>query len=107
MNELSCWNNKKQMKLNTEKSKYMIFNFSKNHKFSTRLNLEGDVIQQVHEVKLLGLVLRDDLSLKSNSNHLIKRADSRMIILKNLFKFNIPISDLIVIYTLYIRSVLE
>ena len=30
-----------------------------------------------------------------------------MIILRNLFKFNIPIGDLILIYTLYIRSVLE
>ena len=30
-----------------------------------------------------------------------------MIILKNLFQFNVPISDLILIYTLYIRSVLE
>ena len=107
LDELSCWTNKKQMKLNTDKSKYMIFNFSKNYKFNTRLNLEGDVLQQVHEVKLLGLVLRDDLSWKSNSNYLIKRAYSRMIIIKNLFKFNVPISDLVLIYTLYIRSVLE
>ena len=30
-----------------------------------------------------------------------------MIIIKNLFKFNVPISDLVLIYTLYIRSVLE
>ena len=107
LNELSSWTNQKQMKLNTEKSKYMIFNFSKNYTFNTRLNIEGEILQQVQEVKLLGLVLREDLSWKSNTNSLIKRAYTRMIILRNLFKFNIPIGDLILIYTLYIRSVLE
>ena len=30
-----------------------------------------------------------------------------MIILKNLYSFGVPISDLVEIYTLYIRSVLE
>ena len=97
LNELSSWTNQKQMKLNTEKSKYMIFNFSKKYSFNTRLNIEGEILQQVQEVKLLGLVLKEDLSWKSNTNSLIKRAYTRMIILRNLFKFNIPIGDLILI----------
>ena len=107
LDELSRWTANKQMKLNTKKSKYMIFNFSKNNTFNCRLNLEGDVLDQVHEVRLLGLVLRDDLSWKSNTNSLVKRAYSRMIILKNLFQFAVSLSDLVHIYTLYIRSVLE
>ena len=61
----------------------------------------------MQETKLLGLVLRDDLSWKSNTAELIKRAYSRMLIIKNLVKFDIPLVDLVQIYILYIRSVME
>ena len=64
-------------------------------------------LDQVQETKLLGLVLRDDLSWKSNSAELTKRAYSRMLILKNLVKFDVPLVDLVQIYILYIRSVME
>ena len=95
------------MKLNTQKTNYMIFNFSKNMQFNTRLILEGDKLDQVKETKLLGLVLRDDLSWKSNTAELTRKAFSRMLILKNLVKFDVPLADLVQIYILYIRSVTE
>ena len=69
--------------------------------------LENTVLDQVHSKKLLGLIISDDLSWKENTTSLVKRAYSRMIILKNLYSFGVPISDLVEIYTLYIRSVLE
>ena len=103
----SEWTTDRQMKLNTKKTNYMIFNFSKNYNFNTRLTIEGTKLDQVKETKLLGLVLRDDLSWKSNSAELTKRAYSRMLILKNLVKFDVPLVDLVQIYILYIRSVME
>ena len=48
------------MKLNKDKTSYMIFNFSQKYQFKTRLSLEGKAIEQV--TKLFGLVLRDDLT---------------------------------------------
>ena len=86
------------MKLNTDKTKFMLFNFSKNYQFNTRLSLEGKPIEQVHETKLLGLVLRDDLSWKSNTELLTKKAFKRMIILRNLHNFDLPQEELINIY---------
>ena len=75
----------------------------KNYNLNTRLYLEGDVLQQVHEVKLLGLVvLREDLSWKSNTNFLIKRAYMRMIILRNIFQFD---SDLLFVHSLSFRAI--
>ena len=59
------------------------------------------------ETRLLGIVLRHDLSWKSNTAELTRRAFSRMVILKNLVKFDVPLIDLVQIYTLYIRSVAE
>ena len=104
---MSEWTEAKEMKLKKEKSKYMIFNFSKHYQFNTRLKLEDRVLDQVQETKLLGLVLRDDLSWKSNTRFITKKAYKRMIILKNLFTFNVSIEDLVEIYLLYIRSVVE
>ena len=107
LENISKWTTQRQMKLNTKKTNYMIFNFTKNKQFNTRLTLEGNVLDQVKETRLLGIVLRDDLSWKSNTAELTRRAFSRMVILKNLVKFDVPLIDLVQIYTLYIRSVAE
>ena len=107
LDKIADWTDKKEMKLNCKKTKYMIFNPSKNFQFNTRLKLEGKNIEQVHETKLLGVIIQDDLSFKSNTEFITKKAYKRMIILKNLYHFNLPISDMIEIYCLYIRSVVE
>ena len=85
----------------------MIINFTKNYQFTTRLNLEGKNIQQINQTKLLGLILDDTLSWHSNTSHIVKKAYKRMTILQNLYNFSVPLEDLVEIYTLYIRSVLE
>ena len=107
LDKISEWTNTNQMKLNPDKSKFMVVNFTDNYQFNTRLNIEGDNLQQVRETKLLGVIVNDKLSWHSNTNFLVKKAYKRMIILHNLFEFNLPISELINIYILYIRSVLE
>ena len=107
LNKLSEWTNNQEMMLNCEKTKYMIFNPSKNYKFNTRLSIEGRVIEQVKEAKLLGVIIRDDLSWKSNTKYVTRKAYKRMTILKNLFHFKLPIPEMVEIYCLYIRSVVE
>ena len=101
------WTNDNQMKLNTDKKKYMIFNFSKKYQANTRISLDDKVIDQVTSTKLLGLTITSNLTWKQNTSSLVKRAYSRMIILKNLFSFGVSTGDLVQIYTLYIRSVVE
>ena len=88
-------------------SQQTLFNFSSKFKFNTRLKLKGGKLDQVSETKLLGLVIRDDLSWKSNTQLLAKKAYMRMTILKKLVNFNVPLEDLIEIYILYIRSIVE
>ena len=95
------------MKLNTQKTNFMVFNFAKNLKFNTRLSIDDVKLDQINETKLLGLRIRDDLSWKSNTNELTKRAYSRMMIIKKLIQFNVPLAELVQIYILYIRSVVE
>ena len=53
------------------------------------------------------MIITDDLSWSTNTKALVKRAVSRMIILRKLVEFQINANDMIIIYILFIRSVLE
>ena len=85
----------------------MIFNFSKNNQFNTRLFMDGNKINQVTETCLLGVIISDNLKWHSNTASLVKRCYQRMIIIRNLSSFHVPIHELVNIYCLYIRSVAE
>ena len=76
-------------------------------KFQTRLTLKNSLLEQVNEVCLLGVILSDSLKWHSNTDHLIRNAYKRMTILRKLSNFNVPTKDLLHIYKLYVRSVLE
>ena len=107
LDKIADWTKLAKMKLNTDKSKYMVFNFTRNHQFSTRLHLENQVLEQVKETRLLGLIIDEDLSWQKNTEALIKKANARMSILHNLGSFDLPTDEMINIYVLYIRSVVE
>ena len=107
LRNIESWSESKQMKLNEKKTNYMIFNFSSNYQFNTRLDIDGRKIDQICETKLLGLKIRDDLSWKSNTEMLTRKAYMRMTILKKLIQFEVPVYELVQIYILYIRSVVE
>ena len=107
LDAISQWTNSKKMKLNCDKSKYMIFNFSKNYQVNTRLYLENTLLDQVTETMLLGVIIKDDLTWHSNTHNIVVKGYQRMLILKKLYSFNVPTEDMIHIYCMYIRSILE
>ena len=106
-NKISEWTTNNQMKLNTDKSNYMIFNFSKSYQFNTRLYLKDNLLNQVRETCLLGVIISDNLKWHSNTANLVIRCYQRMLILRNLSTFHVPVEDMVNIYCLYIRSVAE
>ena len=85
----------------------MIFNYTRNYQFGTRIYLNNTQLETITETRLLGSIVSSDLTWHKNSEMLTKKGYQRMIILRNLYEFNIPIVDLVLIYTLYIRSILE
>ena len=107
LDQIEKWTKSKQMQLNSEKSKYMIINFSRNSQFNTRLYMEESLLEQVAETRLLGVIIREDLAWHSNTADLVIRGYRRMLILKKLYSFNVPVEELVQIYCLYIRSILE
>ena len=54
LNSISEWTNKQKMKLNIDKSKIMIFNFTQNYQFTTRVSIDNTNLEVVNETKLLG-----------------------------------------------------
>ena len=107
LKKISDWTDNHLMKLNPTKSKYMVVNFTDNYQFNTRLSLDDNVLQHVSETRLLGVVFQDDLTWNSNTELIVKQAYKRMILLHRLYEFGLPTEEMINIYTLYIRSILE
>ena len=61
----------------------------------------------VSQTKLLGVMINNTLTWNANTQYLVKRANSRLRLLHKLVSFSVPVSDLINIYILYIRSIVE
>ena len=95
------------MKLNMKKTKFMMFNKSKKYDFSPKFCLEGQDIELVEEMKILGVVVTSDLKFNKNTDYMIKRAYKRIWILRRLKNLHASNSQLKDIYIKQVRSVLE
>jgi hypothetical protein len=60
LENLSTWTADNKMKLNEEKSSFMIFNRGKTE-FTTRLKINGCKIDKVNVSKLLGVWISEDM----------------------------------------------
>ena len=96
-----------QMKLNYEKTKFVLFNPCRNYDFLPEFSKVDHDITCVEELKLLGLHLRSDLSWVDNTDALIKKAFARMWTVKRLMNLGAELEDLKDVYFKQIRSVLE
>ena len=107
LDKIEDWTNANKSKLNVKKSNVMIFNFTKDFQFSTRLYLENTLLEIIDETKLLGTIISSDLKWYQNTESLVKRGYQRMLILHKLSSFRVQPAELVNIYILYIRSLLE
>ena len=105
--KICSWTKEHKMELNRQKSKAMIFNFTNSHQFTSQVKIESENIEIIKQTKLLGVIVSDSLSWDSNTMQLIKRANSRMRLLHKLVEFGVAVPDLVNIYVLYVRSILE
>ena len=95
------------MQLNIDKSKIMIFNFTRNYQFTTNISQNGDDMEVINETKLLGTILTNDLKWHRNTKELVKRANARIRIQHKITEFSAPTEDMVQIYIGYIRSILK
>lgn len=85
----------------------MIFDFTDKYKFTTNLNMNDEKLEVVNQAKHLGVIISDDLKWDKSTEYLVKKAYSRMELLRKVAEFTKSIDDKREIYILYIRSILE
>ena len=107
ISKINQWTKNQKMQLNAKKTKNMIFNFTKNSQFATRMVLENENVETVTSTKLLGTIITNDLKWNENTAYLVKKANSRMQLLRNVATFTTNRDDLVCIYKLFIRSMVE
>ena len=67
MNQIQAWTINQKMELNEERTKTMVFNFTRTKQFSTRLTLINQNIETVKHTKLLGTIISDNLKWNKNT----------------------------------------
>ena len=107
VNNIKEWTDNQKIKLNSKKTKYMIINYTNNYQFNTRISLEGNILDCIDQIRLLGVEIRDDLSWKANTASITKKVFGRMSLLREHVGFGIPKNNLVLLYIIFIRSKLE
>ena len=64
-------------------------------------------LEVVEEIKLLGVVIKNDLSWGANTQYIVQRANKKLWCLRRLKKLGANTSDLLDVYTKQVRSQLE
>ena len=106
LNNIYEWTESNKMKLNEQKSSYIIFTKAKTQ-FTTRLTLNDKFLERSQAIKLLGVWLTEDLSFEKNTREICIKAYKRMSLLTKLKYVGVKTEDLISVYILFIRSITE
>ena len=98
----------RNMRLNPKKCKEMIINFLQYRlPFQDTLQIGGNTIERVSSYKLLGVYLQSDLSWNLHCDYIIKKANKRVYILRILRRVRIGYQQLVTIYRVYKKKVIE
>ena len=85
----------------------MIFNFTNNYQFATRLQLKTENIKVVDKMKILGTTVTNSLSWDDNCSEMITKVNNRMRLIRNIKKFGATAQELVHLWIIFCRSVLE
>ena len=107
LDQINDWTENQKMLINIQKTKTMIFNFTDKYQFSTRLSINDNPIEVIDSTKLLGTIITNDLKWDQHTAHIVKKANSRMELLRRVASFGTSVEDLKNIYFLFVRSQLE
>ena len=96
-----------KMEISEKKTKAMIFNFTNNYQFSTRLQIKGKNVEIVDRMKILGTIINNQLTWDDNCDHLIRKVNSRMQLIRSVQSFGGTQEELVHLWKIFCRSILE
>ena len=88
---IANWTETKKMKLNVEKTQYMVFSRS-DTEVATRLSLNGKTIDRTESTKLVGVWLTTWLDWEKNTKEICRKAYARMTMISKLKYVGVPIA---------------
>ena len=97
------------MKINHKKSKVMKFSRSLKCDFPLEIefNDNNQCLEKIETIKLLGLMISENLKWNENTNYICKKARSKIFLLRNMKASGLSVNELIDAYTKEVRSLLE
>ena len=107
LEQINEWTRANKMLINEKKCNSMIFNFTHQHQFTSRMQLNNQNIDFVESKKLLGTHITNDLKWDLNTSKIIRKANASMGILRKASSFGASRDDLKTLYIAYVRSHLE
>ena len=96
-----------QMKINVKKTKLMIFNPCTSVDFMPDFKIDGQDIELVEEMRLLGLIITTDMKWKANTEFIVKRGYKKLWVIRRLKVLGANEDELLDMYTKQIRCLLE
>ena len=101
-----CTDNR--MKINTEKTKVVLFNTARKYDFMPQLGIEKDTqLEVVEQFRLLGLVFKSNLSWQANTDIMFNKGYARLWMLRRLNHLGASQSEMLDVFFKQIRSILE
>ena len=107
IHEVKEYANMHEMKLNYDKTKFILFNPSTSKDFVPELQVDGEILETVDSVTLVGVEIDSSLSWGKNTKKMVKKAFQRMWVIRRLKRLGASTADLKEVYIKQIRSVLE
>ena len=107
---VGLWTNQNDMRLNSEKCKEMIIDFSRNYSLTSGIRsvtIGEQVLERVEHAKMLGVTISNNITWSKHVDNIVSKAGKRVYMLYQLKRAGISQLDLVKIYVSVIRPVLE
>ena len=98
---------KDQMIINESKCHSITFNFCSNNIPPQNLMLNGNVINSTNKIKLLGVILTDDLKWAENTSNICSKVRKKLYLINKLKHFGLLKEELLTAWTSILRPVTE
>ena len=107
LNIESIETNKDKMIINQLKCNIINFNFSEKNIVPQNLKLNGNEILVVKKIKLLGVIITDDLKWEENTSLICSKVEGKFYLFSKLKSFGLNVDELLNIWKVMVRPITE
>ena len=107
LDDFTKWSKDNMLKLNPSKCQALQVYFGKNPLQPGNLRISSEPLSYVNEAKVLGLYLENGLKWNTQVDNMLKKANKRLFMLRTLKRFGFSSDEVHVVYSGYVRPILE